>query len=91
MDGSEALARKANKQRKDTTTTWRKEQREQISEGVQKRDRLYDGNKIKRFIRHIIGGGTSSPGTELIARDKQTGAPRIITDPAEIKESEARL
>ena len=87
----ETLTKKADRQCKDTTTTWRKEQREQISEGVQKRDKLFDDNKIKRFIRRILGGGASSSGTELIVRDKQTGAPRIITDPTEIKESETAV
>jgi hypothetical protein len=70
------------------TIEWRKEERTKISEGVQRRDKLFEDNALKRFIRRILGTGASSSGTELIVRDKITGAPRIITDPEEIKESE---
>ena len=85
---TDKLEKTVYKVRQNMTIEWRKEERKKISEGVQRRDKLFEDNALKRFIRRILGTGASSSGTELIVRDKITGAPRIITDPEEIKESE---
>jgi hypothetical protein len=82
-------AEKADSARKtkirEVGVKWRKERRTGLTEAVQKRDQLYEDNKLKRYIQKILGTYKPRTGQVLLIRDPITGAPSLLTDPEEIK------
>ena len=87
--------RDADKARKsairETGVKWRKERRAALTDAVQKRDQLYEDNKVKRYIQKIIGTNKSRSGQVLLVRDPITGTPALLTDPEAIKASETKV
>ena len=90
-----AWTTKADKARrkiiKSVGTKWRKERRSGLTEAVQKRDQLYEDNKLKKYIQKILGTYKPRTGQVLLIRDPTTGAPSLLTDPEQIKASETEV
>ena len=71
--------------------TWRKARRAELTARVRERDQLYKDHKFKQLIKRTLGVARSGMGTELLVRDPVTGAPKVLNDPDEIKESETEI